>query len=492
MLATVGTAAARIRERLGESIGSIQRFNVPVQNATTPSLEALKAYSMGIETRVTTGDVQAIPLFEHALELDPNFALAAARLSSIYTNLRELDPAQTYIKRAFARSDSLSEPERLFIRSQYHYIVTGRLDDVVATYRLWTATYPDDWVPYNNLSTAYLRLGQPENALREAEVAVRLGGNSVVPYQQMTRSLLALNRITEAQDLIRDAASKKLESSSLHALAFDLAFISHDAAGMQEHLRAAAARADGYLVVIEAARAALASGEFARSRALFSQAVTAAQNAHMSDYAGSLLAEQALSDALILDVDRARAEWPAAVAVSHGPETTWSASMAASFAGQPVQAAELASAYHAPPAPDIIAVQAPMLQAAIDLAQKQPRQALTAMTGAAPLDQAAGPWLPYINGLAAADEKDAARAALYFKTLLARPGDQPTSLLHTLAHLQLARAARDAGDIGAARQSYINFASAWRNADPKQPLLAAAAREAAQLPASSSPTSAPR
>jgi eukaryotic-like serine/threonine-protein kinase len=491
VLATVGTAAARIRERLGESIGSIQRFNVAAPNATTPSLEALKAYSMGIETRITTGDVQAIPFFEHALELDPNFALAAARLSSIYTNLRELDPAQTYIKRAFARSDSLSEPERLFIRSQYHYIVTGRLEDVVATYRLWTATYPDDWVPHNNLSTAYLRLGQPENARREADLAVRLGGNSVVPYQQMTRSLLALNRITEAQDMIRDATSKNLESSSLHALAFDLAFITHDPAGMQENLRAAAARADGYLAVIEAARAALASGELVRSRALFSQAIAAAQGAHMSDYAGGLLAEQALGDALVLEVDRARGEWRAAMNVSHGPETTWTASMAAAFSGESARAGELAAAFHPPPAPDVIAVQTPMLQAAISLAEKQPRRAMTDMAAATPLELAAGPWLPYINGLAAADQQDPVHAAQYFRSLIARPGDQPTSLLHTLAQLQLARAERDAGNVGASRQAYADFSSAWRNADAKQPLLVAATREAADLPAPST-TSAQR
>ena len=244
VLATVGTAAARIRERLGESIGSIQKVNVPAPNATTPSLEALKAYSMGIDTRLKTGDVQAIPFFEHALELDPNFALAAARLAAIYTNLRELDQAQNYIKRAFARSDSLSEPERLFINSQYHYIVTGHLDDTVVIYRLWIATYPDDWVPYNNLSTAYQRMGQIENALREARSAVRLGPNSVVPYQQLTRALLALNRIPEAQEVIRETVAKNLESSSLHALAFDLAFLSRDAGGMQEHRLAAGPRAN--------------------------------------------------------------------------------------------------------------------------------------------------------------------------------------------------------------------------------------------------------
>ena len=147
VLATVGVSAARIRERLGESIGSIQKFNVPAPNATTPSLDALKAYSLGIETRLKTGDIQAIPFFEQALQLDPNFALASARLGAIYANLHDIQRSQQYLKQAFARSDSLSEPERLFLRSTYQAVVSGELNDAVSTYRLWIATYPDDWVP---------------------------------------------------------------------------------------------------------------------------------------------------------------------------------------------------------------------------------------------------------------------------------------------------------------------------------------------------------
>jgi tetratricopeptide (TPR) repeat protein len=138
---------------------------VPADNATTPSLEALKAYSMGVETRLKTGDVQAIPLFEHALEIDPNFALAAARLGAIYTNLRDLDKARDYMKRAFARSESLSQPERLFIRAHYHYIVTGRLDEVVGTYQLWMSTYPTTGVaqPVDDL-----RAREPSRAVVKA------------------------------------------------------------------------------------------------------------------------------------------------------------------------------------------------------------------------------------------------------------------------------------------------------------------------------------
>ena len=139
--------------------------------------------------------MQAIPFFEHALELDPNFALAAARLGAIYTNLRDLEQAQTYMKQAFARSDSLSEPERLFIKSSYHFVVTGRLDEVVATYRLWIATYPDDWVPHNNLSTAYSASNQFDDALDEGRAAVRLAPNSVVAYQQLTRALIGARSV---------------------------------------------------------------------------------------------------------------------------------------------------------------------------------------------------------------------------------------------------------------------------------------------------------
>ena len=485
VLAIVGTSAARIRERLGESIGSIEKFNVPAPNATTGSLEALKSYSMGIDTRLKTGEVQAIPFFERALELDPNFALAAARLGAIYTNLRDLEQAQNYMKRAFARSDSLSEPERLFIKSHYHYIVTGRLDDVVATYRLWIATYPDDWVPHNNLSTTYARLNQYENALEEGRAAVKLAPNSVVAYQQLTRALLALDRLTEAKEIIKDAMAKGLDSSAMRQLAFDLAYIDRDAGTMQEHLRAASSRPDGYLVVTEAARAAVATGDHDGGRTLYTQAVSAARAARINDFAGSLIAEQALNDALIGDLERARAGVQSALAVSHGPETTWNAAMAASFSGRGPQAADLAKAYAAmqPPSPDVVEALTPLLNASVAIAGRDPAAARAALNGVTPFDVVAGPWLPYLRGLASSTAGDHPQAAREFRAVLAHPGNQPTMILHTLARLQLARASRDAGDPTEARKAYADFSSTLRNATPRHPLLDAAARELAALPA---------
>ena len=494
VLASVGAAAARIRERLGESIGSIQRFNVPAPNATTPSLEALKAYSMGVETRIKTGEVQAIPLFEHALELDPQFALAAARLGAIYTNLHDLEKAQEYMQRAFARSDSLSEPERLFIKSHYHYIVTGRLDEVVGTYRLWINTYPQDWVPHNNLSATYYRLGQFDDSLPEAQTAVKLGANSVVPYQQLARTLLIQDRFDEARAVLQDASSRGLDSSFNRMLAFDLAFIANDTGGMQEHLRAAASRADRYLVLTEAARAAFASGELDTSRTLYAQAVTAARGARIHDFAGSLIAEQALGDAVAGDVRRAQDELQQAIRISAGVETTWTAALAAALSGRAAQAAPLAARYQqqAPPAPDVVGAQLPMLQAAIALANRDARRTLAILDSAVPLERAAGPWLLYVRGLAYQAIQEPQRAAEQFRAVIARPGSQPTSVAHTIARLQLARALRAAGDVEGARQSYADFAAAWRNAGPRHPLLVAAEAEAAALSAAASPPPSPR
>jgi tetratricopeptide (TPR) repeat protein len=484
VLASVGAAAARIREKLGESIGSIQRFNVPIQDATTPSLEALKAYSLGVHTRTTIGDVQAIPFFEHALELDPNFAVAAARLASIYTNLRDISQAQNYMQRAFARSDSLSEPERLFIKSNYDYIVTGKLDEVVGTYRLWISTYPHDWIPHNNLSTTYQRLGQADASLQEAREAVRLAPTSVVPYQQLARALLALDRFDECKAILQDAANRGLDSSYNRHLLFDIAFLNNDPAGMMEHLRAAASRADSYLVLTEAARAALASGEIDTSRTLYAQAVSAARTAHFEDFAGSLVAEQALADALQNDGNRAQQELDAALRISSGIDTTWTSALAAAFSGRAPLAAQLAERYRqsAPPAADVTQAFAPVLQAAVALAKNDGRRALDMLASGSPYERAVGPWLPYLRGLGHTLVKDHAAAASQFRDIIKNRGNQPTNLLHTLARLQLARTLRAQGQFSEARQAYADFTGRLRNGDPRHPLLISAKREAAALP----------
>jgi tetratricopeptide (TPR) repeat protein len=483
VLASVGAAAAQIREKLGESLGSIQRFNVPVHNATTSSLEALKAYSVGLETRTKTGDVQAIPLFEHALELDPNFALAAARLASIYTNLHDAGLARKYIEQAFRRSDSLSEPERFFIKANYHYIVTGRLDDAIGTYRLWITTYPQDWIPYNNLAATYERLGRMDEAVQEARNAVRLAPNAATPYQQLARTLLALGRADESQAVLRDATARALDTSYNRALLFDIAFLQDDGAGMEANLNAAMPRADSYLVVTEAARAALATGQVEAGHSLYAQAVSSAQAVHATDFAGSLIAEQALADVLMGYGARAREELQSALMAGSGSETMWMGSLAAAFAGDTAQAEELAGRYQrlTAPAPDVVNVFGPALHAAIAVARQEGRRAVDLLNTASPYERSIGPEVGYLRGLGYGLLGDHAHAAAQFRAVAQRRGSQPANPLRALARLQLARTLRAAGQTAEARQAYMDFLSAWPNADRREPLLAAAATELGAL-----------
>jgi len=483
VIPSVGAAAARLRQRLGESLGSIQRFNVPVQNATTSSLEALKAYSTGLETRARIGDAQAIPIFEHALELDPRFALAAARLGSIFANLHDIPQAQAYAKRAFALSNTLSEPERLFIRANYHFLVTGRLDDNIGTYRLWMSLYPHDWIPHSNVSATYSRLNQFDDALREAEAAVKLGPDQVVPIQQLARTLLMMERFDECRKVLDGALAKGLDSSYNRALLFDLAFLQGDAAAMKAQVDAAATRTDGYLVTAEAARAAAASGDFAASRALLAQAQAKASTDGLRDYAGSLVAEQALDEALADDREAAHRDAVRALGVSTGPDTTWTAALAEAFAGRTATAADLAARYlkESPPAPDLVSAQGPILQAAVALAAGDPARALALLDPGAPYERTTGGWLPYLRGLSYLALQAPADAVAQFRVVVAESGSDPTALIRSLARLRLARALRAAGRDAEAVAAYREFIAAWAGAGARHPFVADASREAAAL-----------
>jgi hypothetical protein len=241
--------------------------------------------------------------------------------------------------------------------------------------------------------------------------------------------------------------------------------------------------------VAEAARAAFARGDNDGSRTLYQQAVTAARATRVSDIAGGLLAEQAVNDALAGDPDRARSELQAASTTSRGAETTWAAALAAAFLGQTPLATQLAKAYQEmqPPASDIVNAQVPLLEAAIAIANHDGAGALARLNSTASFEGVAGPWLPYLRGLANEAAHDHAQAARQFQNAVEHPGNQPTSFVHTIARLQLARAARDAGDTAHARQAYADFAAALPDATPRYPLLVAATRETAALQSAAPP-----
>jgi serine/threonine protein kinase/tetratricopeptide (TPR) repeat protein len=483
VLASVGAAAARLRRRLGESLGSIQRFNVPIQNATTGSLDALKAYSTGMQMRARVGDAQAIPLFEHALELDPRFALAAERLGAIYENLHDRPRAQEYLKRAFALSEGLSEPERLAIRSVYHFIVSGELDTAIGVNRLWASQYPHDWVPHSNASATHYRLNQFDDALREAREAVRLAPDQVVPYQQLAQTELVMGLFDECRRTLQTALDRGLDSTFNRALLFDLAFLDGNRGEMEQQIDAAAARTDGYLVLVEAARAAAATGDMARSRSLYAQAIARASSEGIGDYVGSLTAEQAIQAAVTGDRAAALPLIAKADAMSSGPDTTWNLALANAFAGRPAAARQLADRYlqASSPAPDIVAGTGPILQAAAALASGEPQRALTLLAPATRYAHTTGGWLPYLRGRALTALHQPGNAVIEFRSLIDLRGVEPAGILHPLARLELARAAAAVGDVTVASDAYHAFIAAWSGGSERHPLADEAAREAAAL-----------
>jgi len=235
VLKALGKAAGSLRGKLGESLTSIQKFDVPVE-ATTASLEALKAFSMGVTTGRTKGDAEAIPFYKRALELDPNFAVAYASLGNVYGNLGQASLSAENIKKAYGLRDRVSERERYRISSLYYSNVTGELEQASQVYELWAKSYPQDVVPPGNLGSIYGNLGQYEKAVSETLEALRLEPNITVGYSNLAQDYLALSRLDDAKKAIEQAQERKLESDFLHLVMYELAFLKGDSAEMERQV----------------------------------------------------------------------------------------------------------------------------------------------------------------------------------------------------------------------------------------------------------------
>jgi tetratricopeptide (TPR) repeat protein len=468
---------------LGESLSTIEQFNVPVQDATTASLDALKAYSIGMDARAQGDEAGAIPAFNHALEIDPRFALAEAKLASIYANLHEHEQSKVHTKKAFDLSDRVTEREKLYIKGSYHLHVTGDLNEAMGAYKTWTGMYPNDWVPHNNRAALLNRLGQFDEALKEAEKAKSLSPEQVIPYEQLADTYIAMSRFRDARTVVTEAQGAGLNAAHIRGQLLKLALVDGGVAAVRKQFEALDNRSTDYVTPATAAQAEAFGGDFAAARSLFSQAIAKAQAGRMNDVAASLIAEDALNAALASESDYARRTMDRALAISHGTETVWSGSLAAAFSGRRKMADQLADEYVnvTPPTTDVVTVSIPVLRAASALAGGEYQQAIEALQPALPYDRVGRFWPEYIRGLAYVGLKQPREAAQEFQAILDHRGDAPTSMLFPLASLQMGRVLRAAGDVPAARRAYDSFIAAWSAAKRDQPLLAAATRERSRL-----------
>ena len=333
VLTALGQASTRLRAKLGESMGSIAAYDAPIERATTSSLEALKAFSVGEELRSTKGEVEAIPHFERALELDPNFAMAYAKLGALYGNISETERSFEYGRKAFERRDRVSERERLYISLRYYSHDNGDITKAAEVVSQWKRAYPRDSIPYDYQGINYSTLGQFEQAVAEHREEVSLSPTNSFAYTNLAYAYVYLNRLDEAKAVTEQAFQRKVDKSDTRFLLYQVAFLQGDNDGMRRVLEWAKGRPDESLFRWAEARALLSRGRLRQARELYAQAVAMAERAGFKEQAALVLLDEALAAALCGDVARTREDVRVALATSRGGFDPMGAAHALALAG---------------------------------------------------------------------------------------------------------------------------------------------------------------
>jgi serine/threonine protein kinase/Flp pilus assembly protein TadD len=487
VLKALTTAATAIRTRLGESLASVQKFDVPVE-ATTPSLEALKAYSMGITTGRTKGDAEAIPFTKRAIELDPNFAMAYVGLAVQYSNLGQASLAAENAKKAYDLRDRVSDREKYRISAFYFQYVTGEVEKATEAYELWAKSYPRDLVPHSNLGFIYGTLGQYDKAIAETETSLRLEP-TITGYGNQAGNYINVNRLKDARQTLQEAQQKNFDGFTLRGDLYSLAFLSGDTAEMERQVAWAAGRPgeEDQMLNIHADTQAF-DGRLEKARDLARRAVDAAVRADAKETAAQWLAYQALREAELGNVTAARQAVARALALAPGRYVKVLAALALARTGEAPQSRTILEALQkSEPTNTYLKVYwFPVIEASIAMVQQVPDRAIVALEPALPYELGGLPpgvpmYPPYVRGLAYLAQKNGPAAAAEFQKFLDHAGIVQNFLLGSLAHLQLGRAYALSGATAKAKSAYQDFLALWKDADPDVPILKEAKAEYAKL-----------
>jgi eukaryotic-like serine/threonine-protein kinase len=486
VLGAVGKAASSLRGKLGESLASVQKFDAPVEEATTSSLEALKAFSLAETERNKGSEYAAIPLYKHAIELDPNFAIAYAHLGQSYANTGQSALAIESTKQAFERRERGSELEKLYISSHYYEIVTGEIEKAIETYQLWKRTYPRDSIPPNNLAVEYSWTGKFDQALVEAQETIRLDPNSTFSYGVLGGAYIGLNRFAEAKAIRQKELGLKLGGMNDHADLYMLAFLEGDQATMQQEADWAKGKPDEFVMLEARAEAAASSGKMRQARELYQQAVEGAQQAKLTDNVAGIMSRQARTEAEAGNTSQARESVRAALAMGRNRFELASVGVALATAGDVAQASAIADELSRQFPTDTLVniVWVPSMRGAVEVSRGNPAKAVELLQPAASLEFGwpARVMPSYVRGVAYLRLRQGKEAAEQFQNILNHRGVCGTLPTCSLAHLQLGRARSLSGDNAGARTAYQDFFALWKDADPDVPILKEAKAEYAKLP----------
>jgi eukaryotic-like serine/threonine-protein kinase len=497
VLKALSRAAGKMREKLGESLATAEKFDTPLEQVTTPSLEALQAYSRGRVSMMGKSDFAvAIPQLEQAVRLDPNFALAYAALATCYYDLGESAKASENAKKAFDLRDRVSERERLSIESRYHLFATGNLEKARQSLELWAQAYPRELVARNDLGANYGTLGQYEKGLAATEEAMRLDPGSALAVTNLFAAYLQMNRFDDARSLAVEALTKRLDSPPLRLGLYQLGFLQNDTAEMAKQVNWAMGQTgiEDALLAAEADSVAF-YGQLSKARDFSRKAVASALKADEKETASGYEADAALREALFGNPAEARQRAAAAMALATARDVEYGIALASALTDTSKNSQthiakrmdDLARRF-----PEDTVVQfnyLPTVNAILQINTGNPAKAIEILEAARPyelgspsnISMSLSMYPVYVRGLAYLSAKQSAQAVAEFQKILTHRGIVQTEPIGSLAQLGLTRAYALQGDAVKAKTAYQDFLTLWKDADPNIPILIAAKAEYAKV-----------
>jgi len=491
VLDALGKVASEIRSQLGESLASVQKYDAPAENVTTSSLEALKAYSLGYQAMVVKSKyAAAIPLFQQAISLDPNFAMAYARMGTSYSDLNETVRSTECVRTAYRLRERVSQREKFYIASHYEMFVTGNLAAARKVYELSAQTYPHE-TRLGNLGFLYSELGDYKKALAEYEEDLKLNSEQADAYADLAGAYLQLNKLDEARATAREALAHDMDVPEIHLNLYWVDFLRQDIGGMEREAAELMGKSgDEDQMLNYESDTALYGGQLTKARSLARRAIESARKADEKEAAALYAADAAVREVLVGNANIAKQQAQAALALSNGRDAEGLSAIALGLAGDSSHSIRLADDL-GKRFPENTIVQSnylPTIHAAALLRSGNASKAIETLAEAAPcelginfvtLNFALYP--VYMRGEAYLAAKQGSAAAAEFQKILDHPGIVRSEPIGALAHLQLGRAYALSGQPDKAKSSYKDFLTLWNNADPDIPILKEAKAEYAKL-----------
>ena len=493
VLAELGQLGTQMREKLGESLSTIQKYDAPLQEATTPSLAALKAYSQGLKARMLGNPATEIPNYKRAIELDPNFSMAYLALGVAYSNLGEIGVSNENIAKAYELRNRVSERERFHIEADYHQFVTGNVEKARQAFTQWSQAYPREYTPYLDLGVIDQSLGQTDQSIKDALEAKRVSPDQSLSYGNLVGEYFLANRIDEAKVAYKEATAGNSENSTLHSNMYAVAFIEGDKAEMGRQVAWAIGKpgAEDQLLSISSDTEAY-YGRMGKARELSRRAVDSAKRNDQKETAALWQMNAALREAEVGNVADARRLASDAIALALEHDSQILGALTFARAGDATQAAKMADelAKRYPEDTLVNSYWLTSIRASVEISRNNPGKAVEVLQAVGPYEFGAPTPAPnvqammyptYVRAQAYLAMKKAKEAATEYQKIIDHRTLVANFITGPLAHLGLGRAYALSGDDAQAKTAYQDFFALWKDADPDIPILKQAKAEYGKL-----------